>query len=242
MKRVIGIFLFGCFLPGAALSSDRGFSAGTAELAASVESYLRVSTQTEAAVFQVISAESGKGAARREVLRAAFAKYLVDEHRDLSALRKDVVAAFKLSEGSQEDPAPALGELERIGNFARSKTAVKKRKLEAMDEALKVPERRFEDLARLSRLFYPAVPSAEAAADAYAEVQASRGFLLNFIVELRRSAPLFDLGVASMALGTPQARPAKQDPGRQSSDGKAFADEEVANAVEVWGKAGGEVP
>jgi len=210
MKNInLCLIILTCLFPISALAGSQktkdGFGAKTAAFSASIENYLALSSNTESGVFRLVSEISTKDAARREVLLAVFGRYLGEEQRVLTALRRDVEGILNLAESEMPGPDTALAEMSRVQEYLRSKALLKWGKIDALQVALKLPSARFEDISKMGNIFYSVNPTQDAAADAYAGVQASRDTLMNSLKELDRSVLLAELAAAGDALNAPPA-------------------------------------
>lgn len=181
-----------------------GFGEAITTFSTSVEKYISLATAAEAGVFRIISETTPKDAARREVLLAVFVRYLNEEQRSLSALRKDVEGILNLAESEMPGPAAAKAEMNRVQEYLASLQLIKWGKVKALETALIMPAAKFEDISKLGNLLYAVNPTQDAAADAYAGVMASRDTLANSLKELERSVLLAELAAANSALREPQ--------------------------------------
>lgn len=210
MKNIaINSLILACLFPVSALAENSkaigGFGAGVAAFNASLESYLTLSSTTEAGVFRAVSEASPKNSARREVLLAVFVRYLGEEQRSLATLRKDVEGILNLAESEMPGPDRALAEMGRVQAYLYGKGLIRFGKVKAFETALAMPAAKFEDISKLGNLLYSVNPTQDSAADVYAAVMSSRDTLSNSLRELERSVLLAELAAADGALRDPES-------------------------------------
>lgn len=210
MKNMtISSLILACLFPVSVYAGNQkpavGFGDGVAAFNASLESYLTLSSTTEAGVFRAVSEASPKNSARREVLLAVFVRYLGEEQRSLATLRKDVEGILNLAESEMPGPDMALAEMGRVQAYLAGKGLIRWGKVKAFETALSMPAVKFEDISKLGNLLYSVNPTQDSAADVYAAVLSSRDTLSNSLRELERSVLLAELAAAGGALRDPEA-------------------------------------
>ena len=224
MKNMtLSSLILACLFPVSVFAGNQksagGFGAGVAAFNASLENYLTLSTNTEDGVFRAISETSPRNAARREVLLAAFVRYLGEEQRSLATLRKEVEGILNLAESELPGPDRAQIEMVRVQAYLKGKALIRWGKIKAFETALAMPAAKFEDITKVGNLLYSVNPTQDSAADVYADVRASRDTLANSLRELERSVLLAELAAAGGALREPgavkKARPDSTNPARK---------------------------
>ena len=213
-----------------------GFGEAIATFNTAVEKYISLATATEAGVFRIISETTPKNAARREVLLAVFVRYLNEEQRSLSVLRRDVEGILNLAESEMPGPAAARSEMTRVQEYLGGVLLIKWGKVKALETALAMPAAKFEDISKLGNLLYAVNPTQDGAADAYAGVTASRDTLANSLKVLESSVLLAELAAANSALREPLSGVgAKNNTARKTGRQRAVVGESIL-------KTGGDQP